>query len=260
MIRWNDAHNHFADPRLAEIPDLWQAARAAGVERMIVNATCEADWPAVEKLAAAHPDHVIPAFGIHPWQAHLVQHGWEKRLARLLEKYPGATLGEIGLDGWVAAPPLEVQMPVFETQLRLARTFKRSVTIHCLKAWQPLFASFEQEKPPAAFLMHSFGGSLEIARRLLPIGAFFSFSGYFLHERKSKVLEVFRNLPRERILLETDAPDMLPPAEIIGHSRKTLNHPANLPAIGNAFATHLEIAPEELAKITHENFSGFLTA
>jgi TatD DNase family protein len=53
--------------------------------------------------------------------------------------------------------------------------------------------------------MHSFGGSIEVAERLLKKGVWFSFSGYFLHERKRKVLEVFRQLPQDGILLETDA-------------------------------------------------------
>ena len=102
--------------------------------------------------------------------------------------------------------------------------------------------------------MHSFGGSIETARRLIPLGACFSFSGHFLHPRKSAVLDVFRQLPHDRILLETDAPDMLPPGEIITHPLpENHNHPANLPAIGQGLAEALGISPEALAELTHDN-------
>jgi TatD DNase family protein len=220
----------------------------------VVNATSEADWPAVEALALAHPGCVSPAFGIHPWKAHTASPGWLERLKSMLDKNPRASIGECGLDQWVKSPPLEIQRPVFTAQLRLARELGRPVTIHCLKAWGALFDAFAEEPPPPRFLMHSFGGSIETARRLLPLGAFFSFSGHFLHPRKDVVLEVFRRLPRERILLETDAPDMLPPVEVISHPLPdNSNHPANLAAIGRALAARLGMKAEELARITRDN-------
>ena len=104
MPGWTDAHNHLQDPRLGEAAPVIAAMRAAGVERCVVNATREADWPAVEKLALAHPDFVFPAFGIHAWHAHTVTDGWQKRLTSLLEKQamagalrsPGMTIVDPG--------------------------------------------------------------------------------------------------------------------------------------------------------------------
>ena len=254
MPAWTDAHNHLQDPRLGEPAPVIAAMRSAGVARCVVNATREDDWPAVEALAAGHPDFVVPAYGIHPWHAHTAARGWHERLAALLEKHPEATLGECGLDQWVSSPPGGVQRPVFLEQIRLAREMKRPLTIHCLKAWAALFEAFAAEPPPPAFLMHSFGGSIEIARRLIPMGAFFSFSGHFLHERKAGVVDVFRQLPHDRILLETDAPDMPPPDDRITHSLPgNANHPANLPAIGEALAAALGMHPETLAILTRDN-------
>jgi len=234
---------------------------AEGIRHCVVNATCEEDWPAVEALALADPDFVSPAFGIHPWKAHTATNDWCERLANLLENHPQASIGECGLDGWVSSPSIEIQRPVFEAQLELAREMQRPVTIHCLKAWAPLFEAFAQSPPPPRFLMHSFGGSLEVARRLLPLGANFSFSGYFLHRRKAKVLEVFRQLPRDRILLETDAPDMLLPPDIaLHHLPGHLNHPANLPAIGRHLAAALGMPPDELAHLTRTNATALFGA
>lgn len=255
MPAWIDSHNHLQDTRLGEVAAVIPAMKAAGVSRCVVNATCEADWQAVANLADAHPDFVSPAFGIHPWHAATATDGWQQRLAILLEKVPQASIGECGIDSWVSEPALEIQRPVFTAQLRLAREMGRTITIHCLKAWGALFDCFSESPPPPRFLMHSFGGSIETARRLVPSGAYFSFSGYFLHPRKASVAEVFKQLPRGRILLETDAPDMRPPDGTVTHTLDgNLNHPANLAAIATGLAEILRTEPGELATRTARNF------
>ena len=258
MNHWIDAHNHLHDPRLGDPVILIDEMAAAGVEHCVVNATCEDDWPAVAELADRYPDFVTPAFGIHPWQADRTTAGWCERLAAMLEKYPRAVIGECGLDRWVSSPTIEVQRPVFETQLELARETGRPVTIHCLKAWRALLDSLAAHPPPR-FLMHSYGGSLEFAARLLPLGAYFSFSGYFLHGRKAAVRQVFRELPRDRILLETDAPDMMPPPEWVSRSSgDEINHPANLCAIGGGLAETLGMDAAEMAALTRANTLAWL--
>jgi TatD DNase family protein len=254
MPNWTDAHNHLQDPRLGDPGPVVAAMKRAGITRCIVNATYEDDWQTVAELAVSEPDFIAPAFGIHPWHAHTASAGWREKLRALLTSHPQASIGECGLDHWIAEPTMEIQRPVFIDQLLLAREMNRPVTIHCLKAWGALFDCFAEAPPPSRFLMHSFGGSVETARRLIPLGAFFSFSGHFLHPRKSAVLDVFRQLPHDRILLETDAPDMLPPEDIITHPLPDhRNHPANLPAIGQAIALALGMAAEELAEITRLN-------
>jgi TatD DNase family protein len=254
MPGWTDAHNHLQDPRLGDSAPVIGGMRAAGIGRCIVNATRESDWAAVETLALTEPDFVLPSFGIHPWQAQSATEGWQDRLAEMLEKYPRASIGECGLDRWVSSPTIEIQRPVFRDQVKLACEMKRPLTIHCLKAWGPLFELFAETPPPPVFLMHSFNGSLETARRLTPLGAYFSFSGHFLHERKAAILEMFRQLPRDRILLETDAPDMRPPDEhVIRSLPENLNHPANLPAIGKALAAALGMSAGDLAELTRNN-------
>lgn len=252
-----DAHNHLHDPRLGDPAPIIAAMRKAGIGACVANATCEEDWPRIEALAAEYPGFVLPAYGVHPWKAHLAAPGWEDRLHALLDHSPEAGIGECGVDRWVKEPDIAVQSPVFEAQLRLAREFDRPVMIHCLKAWQVLFDTFERIPPPRRFLMHSFNGSIETARRLVSMGAWFSFSGYFLQSRKADVLEVFRQLPPDRILLETDAPDMLPPEPFITHPLDGTNHPANLPAIAGGFAAVLGVNEAEIALRTSENFSRF---
>jgi len=260
MSSWIDAHNHLLDARLGDHDAIIRSMREAGIEKCIVNATREDDWPKVECLTIANPDLIIPAFGIHPWHAHTARPGWQERLTALLIKYPQSSIGECGLDRWIDSPSIEIQTPIFIDQLRIARELNRCATIHCLHAWEPLFDAFKDQSPPEKFLLHSFNGSIETARRLIPLGARFSFSGYFLKPKKCRTIEVFRQLPPELILLETDAPDMTPPVEFTTHPLAgKLNHPANLPAIGHALAKALQLSPDRLADLTRANTNDCFT-
>ncbi|MFM2199732.1 MAG: hypothetical protein RLZZ505_3164 [Verrucomicrobiota bacterium] len=211
----------------------------AGITGCVVNATQENDWEAVAALAREFPGYVFPAYGIHPWYADTAAEGWEERLRERLLADPFASVGEVGVDGWVDSPGIDLQMPLFVKQAEIAAELGRVMTVHCLKAWEPLFAAMDRAAAwPEKFLMHSFGGTWEVAERLLKSGAWFSFSGYFLHPRKAMVREVFRKIPGDRILLETDAPDMMPPAGFIAFPlAERANHPANLTAIAEGFAS-----------------------
>lgn len=253
-MKWIDCHNHLQFFGAGAAESMVAAMVAAGVVRAVVNATGEGDWEAVAALAAAYPERIVPAFGIHPWQAQEVADRWQERLRELLGRFPQASVGECGLDRRVAAPGVAVQGSVFLVQLRMARELRRAVTIHCVKAWGRLFEALAVEAPPPRFLLHAFGGSLETARRLLPLGACFSCSGHLLQPRQAAVLEVFRRLPRERILVETDAPEMLPPPEQVSHPLpENRNHPANLSAIGAGLARALGMSVGEFAELTSNN-------
>jgi TatD DNase family protein len=239
-----DSHNHLQSAKFGKpVAEMLAEMQEAGITGCVVNATREDDWEAVAALAREFPGFVFPAYGIHPWYADTAAEGWEERLRERLLADPWASVGEVGVDGWVEAPGMEVQFPVFVKQAELAAELGRVMTVHGLKAWEPLFEAMDQAAAwPEKFLMHSFGGSIEVAERLLKKGAWFSFSGHFLHPRKAKALEVIRKLPEDRILLETDAPDMIPPEEFIGFPlAEGINHPANLRRIAEAFVRETRV-------------------
>lgn len=238
-----DAHNHLQDVRFDAIRDRVIAGmRDAGVRRCVVNGTCADDWPAVAELAGQHPDLVIPSFGLHPWRK--PSHGWLEQLAGLLDTVPGACVGECGLDRWMEHCDAGLQEEVFLAQLRLAADRDLPLSIHCLKAWGRLVELLESNPlPKRGFLLHSYGGPQELVARLARLGAYFSFSGYFLHARKQKVREAFRKVPPDRLLFETDAPDMLPPETAVSHPLDgNLNHPGNLGAIAREASAFLDTA------------------
>lgn len=260
MTHLFDSHNHLQSGSFGKpVAELVQEMKSAGISGCVVNATRESDWEAVAELAVRFPDFVFPAYGIHPWYADTAAEGWEDRLRQRLENDPQATVGEIGVDGWVHSPGMDVQISVFRMQVKIAAETGRVMTVHCLKAWEELFQAMDEAKAwPEKFLMHSFGGSMEVAERLLKKGAWFSFSGYFLQERKRTLLEVFRQLPKNRILLETDAPDMMPPVGFVEFPlAENVNHPANLRRIAERFGK--ELGGDILAQVAENRreFWGF---
>lgn len=261
MIRLYDAHNHLQDGRFAGQADrLLAEAQAAGVSAMVVNGSGVGDWPAVAAIARAHPDIVIPCFGVHPWYAHEQPADWMDQLRYWLGEFPAAGVGEIGLDRWKPDLAWEGQREVFESQLRLAAERNRPASIHCLQAWGPLTESLEQTPHPArGFLLHSYGGSTELLDRLLPMGAHISFPGYFAHERKTRQQATFRRAPLDRLLIETDAPDQPLPDSLATHqladpAGDPINHPANLAAIYEFVARLRGIELADLSAQVERNF------
>ena len=265
MIPYYDAHLHLQDPRCIDHAHAWiEQAHAVGVQQFVVNGTSPDDWPAVSELANNFPELVIPSFGMHPWQFTNDSKRWESdswfvELRDYLHRHPNSAIGECGLDRWMENPNLTKQSKAFSMQLELAAAFDLPISIHVLQAWG-LFTEIISSSalPPRGFLLHSYSGSTETANQLIDYGAHFSFSGHFLHERKQSVRDTFSQLPLERLLIETDAPDMIAPSHLLIHADSApLNHPANLIAVAEGLAETLEQSPESLAPILEANFKRY---
>ncbi len=258
--RFYDAHNHLQDGRFGPDTDAIVATTArAGVARMVVNGSCEEDWSAVLELARRHPC-VLPSFGYHPWYAHERTPRWREELERFLASAPSA-IGEIGLDRWIENSDLAAQEETFVWQLRLAADRNLPASIHCLKAWGWLYDLLRANPRPArGFLLHSYGGPREMIEPLARLGAYFSLPGYFAHARKERQREVFRQVPLDRLLIETDAPDQSLPDELNRdplndpQTGKPVNHPANIVAVYDFAAGLLGEPVENLAARVEENF------
>jgi TatD DNase family protein len=285
--RLYDAHNHLQDARLApHRKAILTALQKEGVAGMVVNGSCEEDWP--EVLALGRLFHtqvaadvsrrhlqcgenapidvggcsplVIPSFGYHPWYVKERSPDWQAALVRHLDTVPSA-IGEIGLDRWIKDHDPGQQEEVFTWQLRLAAERNLPVSIHCLQAWGRLLEILRAgPRPQCGFLLHSFGGPREIIAPLAELGAYFSLPGYYAHERKARQRETFRHVPPDRLLIETDAPDQLLPTERIQYpltdlaTGKAINHPANLGAVYRFVAELLGEPLERVAERVGENF------
>jgi TatD DNase family protein len=153
--------------------------------------------------------------------------------------------------------PLEEQVATFKSQLDLAVTLDRPVTIHCIDAFGLLLETLRSVPlPPRGFLLHAYSGPLELVAPFAALGAYFSFNAAYLAPRHARLRELYKNIPLARLLVETDAPAMLAPTNHAPHSlaaAPTLNHPANLAATCAALANLREIPLAELAAAVAAN-------
>ena len=270
-----DAHNHLHAPSLApHLGALLRELPAHGIAGAVANGTCETDWPALATLAATTP-WVRPAYGLHPWYAGNRSSDWETRLQAALAATPGAAVGEIGLDRWMlerARPddprlaglrraPLDEQLDVFQRQLALAATQNRVACIHCLDAWGALHEALRATRRPArGFLLHAYAGPAEMVEAFAELGAYFSFNAAFLAPGRHRVRDAFLRVPAERLLVETDAPDMGPPPGMAHHllpqsaAGETVHHPACLIDAYTGLAALLDLTPAALVPQIAENF------
>jgi len=227
-----DCHTHLQDPVFQDrLEAVIARARAAGLACIVVNGTSPEDWPAVAALAARFPDLVRPAYGVHPLYVDRARGDWQGDLRRRLEADPAASVGEIGLDRSDSAGPLDPQREVLEWQVRLAIELSRPFTVHCRRAWDVMLPLLQALGPfPRHFVMHSYGGGEGLVAPLLALGSCFSFSGTLTWPRNRRGPAALAAVPADRVLCETDAPD-LPPWQPEDSDPATPNEPANLPQV-----------------------------
>jgi TatD DNase family protein len=256
-----DAHNHLHDARLApQRAAILAELKRLRVTRAVVNGTREEDWDAVAALSREQ-SFVVPSFGLHPWYVDSRTPGWLDKLRALLEAHPDAGVGEIGLDRWIEAHDPKVQAEVLVPQLALAAELNRPATIHCLRAWGALDEILRAHAlPKCGFLIHAYGGPQEMVEGFAGLGAYFSFNAYFLHEGKERQREVFRHIPVERLLVETDAPDMRPPEEMDGYKIRDeqgqpINHPGHIGMTYRSLAEIRGVPVDTLAGQVTANFA-----
>ena len=222
-----DAHCHLQDARFgAGLEVVLRRAREAGVARMVCCGTRESDWDRVLDLARRHPE-VLPMAGLHPWYVADAAPGWLERLEAAFDA--GAGAGECGLDFAEGRPDPELQEAALIAQLELAIRRNLPVSLHCVKAAERLAAILRKVGLPAAGgLVHAFSGTLEAARASQDLGLHLSFGGAVTRPGARRAAAALAWVRGDRLLLETDAPDLAPDG-VDG-----LNEPAHLARIAGA--------------------------
>lgn len=254
-----DAHNHLQEEVLVPyVAGILERARAAGVGEMWCNGTAEDDWQAVLDLATAHRE-IVPFFGLHPWFVKDRSPDWLARLEHFLDAVPSG-VGEVGLDRYLEDRDEPAQEAVFRAQLALASERGLPVSVHCLRAWGWLLEVLATLDPLPRLLIHAYSGSAEVVQALTAMGAYFSFGGNVLGPNHLRARAALLAVPLDRLLIETDAPALLPPAGLRPHVLQTgagesYNEPANLPCIAEGIAELRGLSLDQLTDITNENAS-----
>jgi TatD DNase family protein len=217
---------------------------------MVCCGTQPDDWAAVAALAESYTE-ILPGFGLHPWYigSSAVENDWPAALVNWLERFPAACVGEIGLDrncsGWQDGR----QQATFVAQLAIARDLGRVAQVHCVRGWGKLMAILA-EFTDVRIVLHGFAGSRELVEQIVTLQAnvWFSFSGSVVGWDTAALRERIRAVPLERLLLESDAPDMVP------HGwNSELSEPACLPLIAEAVASLRGMEMAELVRAATAN-------
>jgi TatD DNase family protein len=251
-----DSHAHIDFPQFAEDREaMLERAHAAGVTALLAIGT----GPGPEKLDAAMPfaenyDWIYATVGIHPTSAHEVTPAHLDELAQLATHPKVIAWGEIGLDYYHQDSPHDVQERVFSEQMALAKQAKLPIIIHCRDAWADCVAQLEKEWSNTGLggVLHCFGSTLEDAKRGLDMGFMISFAGNCTYPKAQSIRDVAKELPLERILIETDSPYLAPQAH-----RGRRNEPAYVAEVAKVLGSVRNLGAEEVAAATAGNFRRF---
>lgn len=154
-------------------------------------------------------DYIYGAVGIHPECAKELPENWLTLLRALLKKEKIVAVGEIGLDyHWLDSCPKERQQEVFAAQLELSRELSLPVAVHDREAHADTLELLRRYRPQG--VVHCFSGSVEMARDVVKLGMYVGIGGVVTFKNARHAVEVAKELPLDRLLLETDAPYMAP--------------------------------------------------
>lgn len=239
-----DTHAHYDDTRFEEyLDELLISMQSHGVGKII---TCGCDSNSSKnalKLAEKY-NYVYAAVGIHP--GNIDSGTTVKEIEELSKHNKCVAIGEIGLDYYWTQDNKPQQAEIFENQLILANKLNLPVIIHDRDAHADTLEILKKHKPKG--VVHSFSGSMEMAREIINLGLYIGIGGVITFKNAKKLPDVVKMLPIDRILLETDAPYLSP----VPYRGKT-NHSAMIYLTAEKIAELRETDTQSILKITYEN-------
>lgn len=244
-----DSHCHLNFQQLCDnLPQVLQNARDAGVGHMLCIGVTVEKLPEVVALAEAHAN-IFASVGVHPDE----QHGHdptEVELLRWADHPRVVAIGETGLDYYRLKGDLTWQQERFRRHIRAARACGKPLVIHTREAAADTLRIMREEGAgDIGGVMHCFTESWDTARAALDLGFHISFSGIVTFRNADALREVARQVPDDRLLIETDAPYLAP----VPHRGKT-NEPAFVRQVAEQLATLRQVPWERLAETTTANF------
>lgn len=245
-----DSHCHLDGPQFdADREETIQRALDAGVDCLMAIGTGNGppDLEAGLRLADRYA-HIYCTVGVHPHHAAKATDQTILELEALLRHPKVLAIGEMGLDYHYNFSPPEIQREVFIAQLHLAARYNKPIVIHTREAWDDTFAILEEHWKGKG-IMHCFSGGPEEARRSLALGFHISFAGVVTFPKATSLQAAARQVPADRILIETDAPYLAPVPY-----RGKRNEPAFVAHTARKLADLRSSTPEEIARLTTFNF------
>ncbi|NLI91714.1 MAG: TatD family hydrolase [Peptococcaceae bacterium] len=243
-----DTHAHLDDKQFAmDRETVIQRARTAGISTIINIGHTEASCKDAVNLASRY-SFIYATVGIHPHDAKdCTEKTWEL-LLKLSQNPKVVAWGEIGLDYFRDLSPRDIQRRVFIRQLELANEARLPVVIHNRDAHGDILEVIKKHLPEAGGVFHSYSGSWEMAKELLRLGFYLSFSGPLTYKNARHTLEVAANVPEDRFVVETDCPYLTPEP-----NRGKRNEPSYVREVVAKIAEIKGLPLEKVAQLSSEN-------
>ena len=247
-----DSHCHIDMPQFdADRDEVVARAREAGLVEMLVVGEVDEGEALQRSLRVAEAYRLPATAGVHPHQARLAADAHWDEITGLAREGRIVAIGEIGLDFHYDHSPRETQRQVFRRQIRLAREVGLPIVVHTREADEETAAILEAEgAQETGGVIHCFTGGLDLARRSLALGLLISFSGILAFPRSEVIQEVARELPEDRLLVETDAPFLAPPPH-----RGKRNEPAFVVEVARKLAALRGASEQALAEAALRNYA-----
>ena len=259
-MKYFDSHAHYYDGRFSseteEGADKIIGALLSSTVSAIVNVGTSPETSRLAIEQAIQHENMYTAIGIHPYDANFLLTDMKAAICEIesLIKNPESkckALGEIGLDYHYDGYDPQLQKEYFEAQMSLAERLSVPVVIHDRDAHGDVMEII-RKFPNVKGVMHSYSGSVEMAEELIKLGYMISFSGTLTFKNARKTPEVAIQIPRERVMIETDAPYLAPHPH-----RGKINNSGYLEYTNCRLAEIWGVTPEECAEITDRNARRF---
>ena len=263
---FTDSHCHLSAPELvSQLPAIREAMQAAQVSRALCICTTLEEFESVHALATAH-DNFWSTVGVHPDNENAQEPTLEDLVQRAaLPRVVG--IGETGLDyfrlGERTVADMAWQRERFRVHIRAARQTGLPLVIHTRNASDDTLAILKEEgqagegvgQHPARGVFHCFTESQAVARAVLDLGFYISFSGILTFKTAADLREVAQFVPLDRLLIETDSPYLAP----VPYRGKT-NNPSYVPFVAQQIASLKQLSVQTVAEATSRNFDTLFTA
>lgn len=250
-----DTHAHLdMHPFDEDRSEVIRRAVEAGVCMMVNPTVGLKSAEKVIRLSEREPQ-IFAAVGFHPHEVSKVTEADVKTLAQITTHTRVVAIGEAGLDFYRNLSPRETQIKIFKLEMELAADTKLPIIIHCREAEKDMLASLHnwvaETKYPegrARGVIHCFGGDDSILKQYLEMGFYISVGGYLTYPTSARLYDVMKNIPDDRLMLETDCP-YLPPQPHRGER----NEPAYMTFTLELLAKLRGVTGETVAKQTTRN-------
>ena len=248
-MRYIDTHSHLYDEAFVQEEDAAvERAVASGVDRIILPDIDSQSRQAMFDLADRHPGTLFPCLGLHPTS---VDGNWEEEMEKMTDFRDRSivAIGEIGIDCYWSKEFLDQQKEVLRIQLEMASRMNLPVIIHSRESTELIINILKECRHLGSRgVFHAYSGSRETFRELDRLGDWYIGIGGVLTYKKASIAETVKDIPLDRILLETDSPYLTPVP-----FRGKRNESSYIPYIAQKLAELKGLEISEIAATTTEN-------